>query len=278
MIKPLIIGHFILAITVTTNIGWAEVYSWHDRDGGIHYSDRPAANASVVPIKPNHGYRFVKYVYDGDTVLLDDGKKVRLLGINTPEVQTSRKDGEPGGHAAKKWLADRIEGRKVRLEYDSVRKDRYRRYLAHLFTPEGQHLNLELVAKGLATVNIHPPNLKYVKPLLLAQNTAEEQRLGIWGKPVYALARVDEITQGNRRGWRRLLGKPVAIQRGRKYDRLIFSAAFDARIAKDNLVLFPDLNTYLNTNLELRGWVSRRGSKYSMLIRHPSSLIVSNPE
>lgn len=256
----------------------ADIYSWEDANGHIHYSDQANENSRKLDIVPGYAYRIVDYVYDGDTVQLAGGNKVRLSGINTPEVQTSRKDGEPGGVDAKHWLSDRIQGKKVRLEVDNERKDRYHRYLAHLFTEKGNHINLELVAKGLATVNIHPPNLKYTESLLNAQKQAERQRLGIWGMREYAPVIVDEQMMRNRRGWQRLLGTPVAIRPGRKYDRLIFNQNFDVRIPKNNLVFFPDLKTYVGRALELRGWVSRRSSKYSMLIRHPSSLVAPEIE
>ena len=262
-----------LAFALSAAFAFADVYSWQDQHGNVHYSDRPVPHAQKFSLVTNYGYRHVKYVYDGDTVLLEDGRKVRLLGINTPEVENSRKDGEPGGLEAKQWLTRRIQGKKVRLEMDAVRKDRYHRYLAHLFTAEGDHLNLAMVTRGLATVNIHPPNLKYAGLLLNAQKIAEDEGLGIWAEPIYAPIAITEIAALNRRGWLRLLGKPVALSSGRKFDRLIFSPNFNVRIRRENRALFPGLNTYLGKALEVRGWVSRRNKKYSVLIRHPGDLV-----
>lgn len=254
-------------------VGWADIYLWKDSQGRPHYSDHQNKRSIKLDITPGYAFQVVKTVYDGDTVLLENGKKVRLLGINTPEVETPRKNAEPGGLRAKQWLVKQIRGKKVRLEMDINRKDRYRRTLAHIFTTDGRHINVELVERGLATVNIYPPNLKYADRLLDAQTRAETGSLGIWGKPAYAPILIDHISNKTRRGWQRLIGIPVTIRRGRKFVRLIFSQNFDVRIASENRRLFPDLHSYLNKKLEVRGWVSRRKKNYSVLIRHPSGLV-----
>ena len=68
--------------------GWgcAEIYRWQDAKGSAHFSDRFQPDAKIVNIKPGYDFYSVKTVYDGDTVQLEDGRKIRLLGINTPEV------------------------------------------------------------------------------------------------------------------------------------------------------------------------------------------------
>ena len=62
----------------------ADVYQWQDASGNKHYSDRTHENSTKVTVKP--GYAFVKVakVFDGDTVKLEDGRKVRLLGSQCP--------------------------------------------------------------------------------------------------------------------------------------------------------------------------------------------------
>lgn len=122
----------------------------------------------------------VAQVLDGDTVVLEDGRKVRLLGIDAPELE---KEGQPAeflGYKAKKVLADLALGQKVRLEFDELKYDRYGRTLAHLFLPDGTHLNRELVRQGLARVYVIPPNLRYRAEILAAQREAIEARRGLW--------------------------------------------------------------------------------------------------
>ncbi len=63
-------------------------------------------------------YQVFERVYDGDTVLLSNGSKVRLLSSNTPEIESPHRSGEPGGEEARLWLKDAVEGKKVYLEED----------------------------------------------------------------------------------------------------------------------------------------------------------------
>ena len=253
-----------------------EVFIWQDANGKTYYSDQPGADSRVMHIKPGDSYYFVKKVYDGDTVLLDNGQKVRLLGINTPEVESRNKDEEPGGIEAKHWLQNRLSGKKVRLVRDAGRKDKYGRILAHLFTQQDEHINLELVINGLATLNIHPPNLKYADELLAAQQQAEAKSFGLWGYPRYAAKPVTAIRQGQSKGWQRLTGHVRAIRESRKSWYLEFTDSFAARIQKQYLALFPEINFYEGKEIEIRGWVKRKKQRYTMLIRHPSAVKILN--
>lgn len=263
---------FILLTTVPLVLYSTEIYVWKDRTGKRHYSDKPVGNGEKLAISPGVAYRVVRFVYDGDTVLLDNRDKVRLSGMNTPEIESRRKTEEPGGEEARLWLKNAIEGKKVRLEGDVERMDRYKRILAHIFVEDGTHINLVLVRLGLATVNLHPPNLKYARQLLNAQQFAERNRLGIWGNPAYAPKPIESLLASKAKGWRRLVGHAVALKRSRKFFRLIYSERIDVRIARVNLGLFPELSTYLERDFEIRGWPSRRKEHYSILVRHPSAL------
>lgn len=251
----------------------AEVYHWQDEKGRHLYSDRPMPGAERLAIRPGFSYRLVRYVYDGDTVMLQGGERVRLLGINTPEVESSKRREEPGGEAARRWLKEALDGKKVRLETGVTSRDKYGRLLAHLFLDDGGHINLELVEQGLAIANIHPPELKYTQSLLQAQQRAEQAGRGIWGDPGYTPKPITDLLRGKIRGWNRFRGTPKRIKRSRRYVRLVFADRIDVRIPKANLTLFPDLQNYLGQMIEVRGWPSRRKGHYSILVRHPSALV-----
>lgn len=254
----------------------AEIYEWQDANGSKHFSDRQVADAKIVDIKPGYDFYRVKTVYDGDTVVLEDGRKIRFLGINTPEIQHRDKPADAGGDEAKRWLIDKLKNTKVRLEVSAEKTDKYGRTLAHLFTEKKEHINLQLVAAGLASVSIYPPNLLYVNELVKAQNQAEQTKLGIWGRPEYAAIPVGSLTEDGHQGWTRLVGKVVNIRTTRKSIYLEFSDAFEARIESQWLDLFPDVNSYLGKTIEVRGWLNKSKGRLSMLIRHPSA-IKENP-
>jgi len=215
----------------------------------------------------------VKYVIDGDTVMLDDNRHVRLLAINTPEVEGKRR-AEPGGEAAKRWLKARIEGKRVRLEPGQQKVDKYGRSLFYLFDAQGRLINEQLLAEGLAVLSIHPPNLKYLSRFQKAQQQAESQRLGVWRLPAYQKMTIAQLIKHKPKGWQRMLVRPETIKERGKFVRLILSSEADIRIEKKNLRYFPELNNYLHRELEVRGWASWRKGKVSILIRHPSALII----
>ena len=264
----------ILLVLLACLPGWvnAEIYQWQDADGSRHFSDRPVADAKVVDIKPGYGFYRVQTVYDGDTVVLEDGRKIRFLGINTPEVQHRDKAADAGGDEAKRWLIDKLKNTKVRLEVGVEKTDKYGRTLAHVFTENKAHLNLQLVQAGLASVSIYPPELFYITELVKAQDQAEQAKLGIWGRPEYAVMPVGSLTEAGHSGWTRLLGKVLNIRLTRKSVYLKFSDTFEARIESQWLDLFPDVNDYLGKTLEVRGWLNKSNGRFSMLIRHPSAI------
>jgi endonuclease YncB( thermonuclease family) len=274
----------ILLVLLLCLPGWAnaEIYEWQDANGSKHFSDRPVADAKIiddakkVDIKPGYDFYRVKTVYDGDTVMLEDGRKIRLLGINTPEVQHRDKLADAGGDEAKRWLTDKLKNTKVRLEVGVEKTDKYGRTLAHLFSEKKEHINLQLVAAGLAVVSIYPPNLHYVDELVKAQNQAEQAKLGIWRRPEYAAIPVASLTEAGHSGWTRLVGKVVSIRTTRKSTYLEFHDTFEARIENKWLDLFPDVNDYVGKTIEMRGWLSKSEGHFFMLIRHPSA-IKENP-
>lgn len=255
----------------------ADIYQWLDNNGNRHFSDKSRPDATRVDIKPGYSFFSVKTIYDGDTVVLEDSRKVRLLGINAPEVTHRGQAGDAGGKEAKQWLAGKLKNTKVRLETSAEKTDKYGRTLAHLFTENKDHINLQLVEAGLAAVNIYPPNLLYVNALTTAESKAQQAGLGLWQRPEYTpkpVAALDGAEYPGQR-WLRLIGKVTHIRNTRKFVYLEFSNQFDVRIERLSLSLFPDINDYKDRTLEVRGWVNRSKQHFSMLVRHPSAIKIN---
>ena len=250
----------------------ADVFYWEDEQGKKHFSDRKHKDAVKLSIIPTESYYQIKKIHDGDTILLENGTKLRLLGINTPEVSKRDKIADEGGEEAKQWLIEKLKGTKIKLRYDLERKDKYGRVLAHVFTKNNEHINLQLVAYGLAIANIYPPNLKYADKLIAAQQQAELQQLGLWNMSAYAVKNVNDFDSKKYRGWQRIKGTVIKIKQARKYNYLYFSSQFALKIARNSEKLFGDLNDYLGKTIEARGWVSKRKQYYHLLIRHPSAI------
>jgi micrococcal nuclease len=136
---------------------------------------------SAQPQGPPQEARVV-HVWDGDTVTLAGGQRVRLLGIDAPELEREGWPAEFLAHKSTAVLAQIILDKRVRLEYDQLRYDQYGRLLAYLFLQDGVMVNAELVRQGLAHVYIVAPNTGYQEELLAAQHEAMEARRGIWLK------------------------------------------------------------------------------------------------
>ncbi len=128
----------------------------------------------------------VTYVYDGDTIRLMDGRRVRLIGINAPETRhEDRKKGnyqeeEPFAEDAKQYLNNKLIHQKVSLELDHKTKDHYRRILAYVFLPDGTMINEKMVEQGLAYCMSVNPNTRYEKQFVKTQQIAMDAGKGIW--------------------------------------------------------------------------------------------------
>lgn len=126
----------------------------------------------------------VRRVIDGDTVELADGRLVRYIGINTPEVRRRVgemwvKDPQPYAEAAADANRQLVEGKTVRLEYDVQTHDRYGRLLAYVYVGD-QMVNDALLDAGYAQVMTIPPNVKYVERFRAVAARARAAGRGLW--------------------------------------------------------------------------------------------------
>jgi micrococcal nuclease len=132
------------------------------------------------------GEFFVSKVIDGDTVVLENGEHVRYIGIDTPEK------GRPYYSEAKRQNEKLVKGRKVVLEFDAGKADRYGRVLAYVYAGN-TFVNEELVKNGYALAYTVPPNVKFAKRFVSLQEEARTQKRGLWGlKP----SEIDTIKGG----------------------------------------------------------------------------------
>ncbi|MFH0739498.1 MAG: thermonuclease family protein [bacterium] len=119
-------------------------------------------------------------IVDGDTVIVEGGYNIRLLGIDADER------GYPCYSEASKRLEELILNKKVRLEKDITDVDQYQRCLRYVFL-DRQNVGLELVKDGLAIARFYEPDIKYKEEIVLAEKTAVDNKVGCkWSgsKPV----------------------------------------------------------------------------------------------
>ena len=116
----------------------------------------------------------VKRAIDGDTIELETGEKVRLIGIDTPEA------GQHYGKEASNFTRKMVEGKQVQIIFDVQKKDRYNRLLAYVFLEDSTFLNAELLEQGYAKIATYPPNVKYVEEFRQLDQEARENVRGLW--------------------------------------------------------------------------------------------------
>ncbi len=122
----------------------------------------------------------VKYVYDGDTFVTTDNKKVRLLNINTSETAKRNKPSEPYAVEAKNFLQNLVINKEVILVFDKEKKDKYKRYLAYVYLKDGTFVNSKMLSEGLAHLYTFPKNVEKFEELHLAETLARKEKKGIW--------------------------------------------------------------------------------------------------
>jgi endonuclease YncB( thermonuclease family) len=123
----------------------------------------------------------VRSVPDGDGLKLEDGTRVRYIGIDAPEISGYDGKPEPFAEEAKAFNASLVKGQSVRLERDTSDTDRYGRWLRYVYV-EGVFVNAELVKTGLATALTLWPDEQHAAELIELEAEAKKKQRGIWKK------------------------------------------------------------------------------------------------
>ena len=121
----------------------------------------------------------VKRVIDGDTIELNDGRKVRYIGVNTPELHHPTKGVQCFGKEAMEKNKELVEGKEIKMKKDVSETDRYKRLLRYIWVGD-IFVNEYLAREGYAFQATFPPDVAYVN---LFKKAAEEARLnnkGLW--------------------------------------------------------------------------------------------------
>jgi endonuclease YncB( thermonuclease family) len=124
-------------------------------------------------------------VTDGDTIrVCVDGKstRIRLIGIDTPEVRDPRKPVQCFGREASRRAHELMDGTQVWLEYDPSqgRRDRYGRTLAYVWLNENMLVNQQMVSEGFAHEYTYDDSYKYRDTFRHAEQAAQTAELGLW--------------------------------------------------------------------------------------------------
>lgn len=233
---------------------------------------QPSASPTPCTLEPGP-IRTVTRIVDGETIILDDGKVVRLIGALAPRARDANA-------AAGSWppeidtikaLSDLVLAKKIKLAFAGRRIDRYGRTLAHAFVDDhGRQSWVQgaLLAKGLARAYGFPESFACSAELLAHEAEAREKRLGLWNNGVYRTLPADRAGEVMKlRGkYVRVTGTVVSIGRTKSATYINFSndwqTDFTARVDKKVLAANPEFDRALDgltsKTLVVRGWVERR--------------------
>jgi endonuclease YncB( thermonuclease family) len=202
----------------------------------------------------------VQRVVDGDTLRLVDGRAVRLIGLNSPEMGRQGRSAEPFAEAARKRLQELVAAsdERVVLQLGKQAKDHYGRTLAHAYDNRGRNLEAQLLAEGLGYLVAVAPNLALVQCQQAAERVARKARVGLWQR-----SPVQTPKQLNSGGFALLQGRVQHVERNGGGLWLEMGDSLVLHIAPRALGNF-DLRAVQRLEghtVEARGWVIDRAKR-----------------
>lgn len=229
------------------------------------------------------GFVTVTRVIDGDTVEIEGGERVRLLGIDAPEDKRIRKnrDGskrlvpaQPFFLEAKNLLRELVAKKRVEMRVGSESVGYYGRTLAHLYLPGGADVQRELLRRGYAMVTAYPPNIAHLQAYAAIEAEACRAGRGLWSAPHFALQNLKDGAP-IRSGMGRAAGVVTRVERRsndvrvRIEDRLtllIYRGAWRKYWPGENA------ESLVGRRLIARGRIKAAGRHHILRIRHPFML------
>ncbi len=248
-----------------------------------------AASMPTCQLNPGTSHTVAR-VIDGETIALDDGREVRLIGALAPRAtDAAAASGTwPAEQSAVAFLSKQVIGERVQLAFgDGPRSDRYGRLLAHVFIGVGatrQWIQGEMLAAGWARAYTLSGMTACAHELLANERAARLSERGLWGLPSYralAASRPGQIMK-RRNHFERVSGHIATVARTASGVYVNFGGDwktdFTIVVSKDTLKREPDfasrLNTLVNQSVTVRGWIERRNGPMIELY-HSSQLEVS---
>lgn len=151
-------------------------------DKNFYFENISVLSTPFFDNKPkNFSQNRVTYVIDGDTIEIDTGERVRLIGINAPEISYNEKPSDCFSQEAKQKLSMLVDSKMIQLERDVTNEDKYERLLRYVWI-DNLLVNETLVLEGYAVVDVFQPDTAYVQRLYRAQHFARIKKKGLWKK------------------------------------------------------------------------------------------------
>jgi endonuclease YncB( thermonuclease family) len=230
----------------------------------------------------------VARVVDGDTLRLSDGRSVRLIGINTPEIGRKGNRSEPFAEQASEVLSDFLAGSpRLGLQIGQEPQDRYGRLLAHVYLANGENVQSYMLKAGLAAHIVVPPNVRHAACYQAAELLAREQEKAVWGS-IYRPIAAKQVDR-KQRGFRIITGRVSRVGESKRSFWLNFEGragegpreGVAVRIAREDIQRFDQNqarfqpHTLRGKVITVRGWFYRYKKQLMTRLRHPASLEIA---
>jgi Micrococcal nuclease (thermonuclease) homologs len=217
----------------------------------------------------------VTYVYDGDTVQIEGRRKVRIIGVDTPEFGHKGEPPAPFAVQARESLRDLLNrhGNTLSLRHGAQSHDSYGRLLAHAYVGKGESVAAWLLAQGLGATLAIPPNLWNLECYQAAEKRARVTARGIWQLPTYQPIESTALTFGTQ-GYRIVQGRVQHIGTSPSSVWLNLTGDLALRISRDDLQYFGAWTPegLLGRRVRARGWIHASHGKIRMRVLHPTAL------
>lgn len=216
----------------------------------------------------------LKRINDGDTITLENGRLVRFIGINTPEINhRNLEKSEPYALRAKKLLQRHIKaGDKVHLVFDRSRRDKYGRLLAYVYSRSGRNLAAMQLRAGLAKQWVVGKNDRFWQCLQKEQRMARLRKKGLWSG--FSPLRAAQITM-QQQGYQYIRGTISAITKSKKGLQFFLDRRLKVRISAANLRKFKanKRDFRLHDRVLLSGKVTFFAAKPQLTLYHPVQIL-----
>lgn len=232
-----------------------------------------AGAACACPLDTATRTGTVARITDGDTLVLTDRTKVRLLGLDAPELGRDGQPDEALARSAKARLAALAPaGTLLRLRTDAQTHDRYRRLLAHAYLPDGTSITETLLHEGLGEVLILTPNLWQADCLATAERRARTARRGVWALASHQPRPAASVPA--KASYSVVRGTVTSVRVGRKGTALRLDERVTLWVPQAVVALFPPpaLTARTGRTVTARGMLYPRGEGASIVVRHPATL------
>lgn len=220
----------------------------------------------------------VSRITDGDTLVLSDNRRVRLIGLNTLELNSQDPEDKRWAQAAARALNDAVGMQPVTLVEGRENRDRYDRTLAHVISAAGDNIARGLIENGLGLAIAVGLNVQCAGNLLQHEKQARQARRGIWQSPGNWFID-DAQLKGNERGFHLVESTVKQITGSKRSPSMLLNNGLLVKLGKNwpkavSSLNPPPLSELPGKRVEVRGWLSSSAGKVKLTLHHPANLRV----